>query len=521
MFKILVVDDERAIRKGIVSILLRGLGEDIKCFEAANGNEAFSMAQEDKYNLVITDIRMPGYSGLDFVKELRKANNKVPVIVLSGHEEFGYATEAIRLGVKDYLLKPINKVEFLEIIQGYITNIEEEKQKSEQNLLKHIKTTRWMRNLKQDFLLALLKCSDSNEAEKYLNQLREMGMTLATKLYTCAVVGYEVTTENREYIDFAVKNILDEFLPLEATVGFLVNVAYEAGKVICVFEGNKQEELLLPKKKMMRKAVSLIKKYCGCRVYIGIGDIAYDSVDLHMAFQHALLAADCKIYEEADSISVYEERKSVGKAFETSKENPLLKYLRTSDDISDMPFLEEFKKLFMAKKDIDTIIVLREGYEKVQELLQQSTAMTKEELTYKTFDECWTYSELIYEVRRNLRTLRAGEQLWMKNQTLAQKIFKFVDDNVAEEIDLQIVAEKFCRTPGYIGTIFKSYTKEGFTEYLNKKRIEIAKKLLAESAVPIKEVSTLCGYSNAKYFSVVFKKNTTKTPREYRETHAR
>ncbi len=74
MFEILVVDDEKFIRKGIIAILRRDLNEEVVCLEAKNGIEALEIARRERPNLIVTDIAMPGYNGLDFIKDLKETN---------------------------------------------------------------------------------------------------------------------------------------------------------------------------------------------------------------------------------------------------------------------------------------------------------------------------------------------------------------------------------------------------------------------------------------------------------------
>ena len=116
MFKLLIADDEQFIRKGIISILKKNLTEEIQCIEAANGQDALMKAREMALNLIITDISMPGCDGLEFIRQLREENKMIPIVILSGYDNFEYAQKAIRLGVKEYIMKPIKKQEFITLI---------------------------------------------------------------------------------------------------------------------------------------------------------------------------------------------------------------------------------------------------------------------------------------------------------------------------------------------------------------------------------------------------------------------
>jgi two-component system chemotaxis response regulator CheY len=101
---ILVADDDPTCRK-IVALRLRKLG-DIKVAEAADGNEAWTMLKHSHFDGLIVDWQMPGHSGLEIVREIRKAGVAMPLLMVTGESEKGRVVEAIRAGVTDYLIKP-------------------------------------------------------------------------------------------------------------------------------------------------------------------------------------------------------------------------------------------------------------------------------------------------------------------------------------------------------------------------------------------------------------------------------
>ncbi|EEG72050.1 hypothetical protein CLOHYLEM_07887, partial [[Clostridium] hylemonae DSM 15053] len=177
---------------------------------------------------------------------------------------------------KEYVMKPIKKSEFVELIHSYIADIRQAQQRNREEYLKRSENIRIMEKLKRDFLLGLLKCTSSEEARNYLIQLKELGMSFDSHLYMCVAVQYKVTPGNQEYIDFVVKNILDEFWGLRLDDEKVVNVVYSPGMVVAIFEGESQNALLEQKKKLVRDAVTLLKQYCKTDIYAGIGDVAFE-----------------------------------------------------------------------------------------------------------------------------------------------------------------------------------------------------------------------------------------------------
>lgn len=108
--KILIVEDETLLRKYLIKLIktIDDIPLEIVC-EAKNGIEAYKIVEEQIPDLIISDIKMPGGNGLDLAKRVHENYPAIKFIILSGYDEFSYAQKALRSGVKDYLLKPIDK----------------------------------------------------------------------------------------------------------------------------------------------------------------------------------------------------------------------------------------------------------------------------------------------------------------------------------------------------------------------------------------------------------------------------
>ncbi|MGN7760058.1 response regulator [Paenibacillus sp. 22594] len=128
---ILVADDERVIREGIIRTIGQ-ISPDHQVFVAAKAEEAVKIMEEQRIHIVLTDILMPGMSGLEFMKISKRRYPYVKWVVISAHSEFSYAQEAVRLGARDYLLKPIGKSKLLEIITNLTVEIEQDNDISRQ-----------------------------------------------------------------------------------------------------------------------------------------------------------------------------------------------------------------------------------------------------------------------------------------------------------------------------------------------------------------------------------------------------
>lgn len=120
--KVLVVDDEAIIRKGISTLLQEQCTDITQCLEAGNGKAALEYVEVQRPDLIITDIRMPVMDGLELSKTIHERYPHIAIVILTGYADFGYAQQALKFGVVDYLLKPVTKEKLNEIMLKMLLN---------------------------------------------------------------------------------------------------------------------------------------------------------------------------------------------------------------------------------------------------------------------------------------------------------------------------------------------------------------------------------------------------------------
>lgn len=139
MLKVLVVDDESVVRKGIV------LGVDwtaLGCVvvgEASNGEEGLAAAEQYNPNLIISDIRMPKMDGIEMMQELRKRGYKAHAIMLTAYDDFTYVRSALQFGADDYLLKPFRDQELIAAIHRVLEKEQDSLAMKPQDMLPLVK----------------------------------------------------------------------------------------------------------------------------------------------------------------------------------------------------------------------------------------------------------------------------------------------------------------------------------------------------------------------------------------------
>lgn len=501
MFQILVADDERITRRGIVTILERGLKEDISFIEASNGAEALQIVQTQSIDLAITDIRMPICSGLEFVEKLRALNSDMTVVIVSGFEDFSYAQQALRLGVRDYVTKPIQKENFLSLIENCIAELERKKLEMMEQVRRANLHKKFLDEVKREAFLSLLR---GENLSANVVRLKSLDFEFSAPFFLATVLEFQPESNFSEEIDLAVGNMLEEYF-LARAKNKMFSVNLRRGALAVVFEVFKLEEVK-NFRKQLAGAILKLKDYFRTRFIFGLGEVVFSLNDLQKSFAQALTAADYKIFNTNQFVVEYAN---------IHVENISLPQ---SNFDSEVELLRRLDKIFQAQRDEQTLAELKKIYETLCEKFrrQQKNFPAQENYPVKNFSELWNVFDLRRECRQMFQLLESwrGHEHDDKN-FLAEAILEFTRRHATEDIDLNFIADKFSKTPGYIGALFRQKYSQGFNDFINRERINLALNLLKDPSLSVQEVSHRCGYYNTKYFSVVFKKIVGVSPKAY------
>lgn len=143
MFGLLIVEDEPIVRNGIKNLVSFDQFEIDRVYDACDGVTGWQIFQNEKIDIVLTDINMPKMDGITFSKLVKETNPKTRIIFLTGYNMFDYALHALKLGADDYLLKPFSKADIEEILKKTVEKIKQEKKNEEiHRLIEDSTTTR-------------------------------------------------------------------------------------------------------------------------------------------------------------------------------------------------------------------------------------------------------------------------------------------------------------------------------------------------------------------------------------------
>lgn len=509
---ILVADDEHLVRKGI-RFLLASQADFRVVADAANGREALQKAKELRPNIVILDVKMPVMNGLETLKQLKKMCPGCKTIILSGHNDFTFAQQALKHGANDYLLKPTNLPELMAALEKAKVDILQDKDRQES--LSH-----GVSAITEQFYTALLRnemqAAEISEKLKSLKVREESASVLLVSLDDRYRLQSERPAEEYRNLCMDLKKrtraLLDAELPAAIPVLHL-----EHGECVVVHFSSAQEQATEIARTILAKVACEhpFSVAVGAEAPIALMSESYRDAREKMKAR-LLFGGSRVISQAADAIAEqnrYPEQveKLITKAMRFGDCEQVQSAVRMMFDsvAAHLSSPEAWMHLsyhllelaYSVLTDLEVFSNQRINvFEKSREIPNLTSA---EDIRYFV-------TRSLVDITSSIRSLNTGPSIAIR------KAISFIGENYCSRIALQDVARHTCLSPNYLSQLFKQETGKSFLEYLTQCRVEAAKKLLLQSNLTISEIAFKLGYDMPSYFSEVFKKSEALTPSQYR-----
>jgi two-component system response regulator YesN len=271
MKKVMIVDDEILIRENIRNCVDWTKEGFIYCGDASDGEVALPLIEEYQPDILITDIKMPFMDGLELTAIVRKQMPNMKVIIMSGHDEFRYAQDAIRLGVEDYCLKPISASELIQILQKVSAKIDEEqKRQKSQSITKE--------RLLADLCGGLIGTSEAIESAKELN------VSLSSRFYAVAILDIRCKDSADSMTITSIRNELERQL---ASLVECLSFFRSRTELVCILKGNTADDIASELKAVSGKIRTELEHQFGVEIYTGIGSLQERIQGIHFSYLEA------------------------------------------------------------------------------------------------------------------------------------------------------------------------------------------------------------------------------------------
>lgn len=534
MIKIFLVEDEIVMREGIKNNIEWEKEGFEFVGEASDGELALPLIQKTQPDILITDIKMPFMDGLELSRLVKQEYPDTKIIFLSGYDEFEYAREAIKIGIAEYLVKPISGVQLLESVKKVGELITWEKQ---QKMYLH----RFEEDQEEGARIARGKLfqsliSGKRSVSELLKEGRQIGIELAAEKYN--IILFQIffndeksaCLEEQNDIIKAVEKIVEE------KSGILLGERETIGWMFLLKE-TEEESLEFLEKTLLERLCELAKSLQNVDYFGGVGEPVLRLSELNKCFGKASRAFAYRYLKPYNQI-IYsreaEHEEVEDKALELStlnveklNRNVIESFLKTGAKSEAQHFIEDYFKS-LGEKNVQSRIfrqyvvmdlylaaigvVEQLGYEP-DDLINKCDDIDITTVALSNIQAAKKYLSKMFEETLELREAVSRK----KYNALLAEAKMYIQNNFSnEDISLNTVAAKVNLSPNHFSSIFSQEIGQTFIEYLTHVRMERAKELLRSTSMRNTEIAQEVGYKDAHYFSYLFKKTVGCTPKEFR-----
>lgn len=524
MRRILIVDDEQPVASGIAHIVRRDFpGRFELAGLASSGREAVEKVGQLSPDIILMDVRMPGFSGLEAIRELRKRGSNAAFVMVTAYERFEIAREAIELGVVDYLLKPVASEALalsLSVASAYLDHRDDlERKKLE--LKESLEQTRTFAEK------ALLYCiisggNPSDEISAYINALGIQGthMAAAALRFPRAALGGEGGIEVSELYKAIWKAIKykTDFLLSPPIAGLCM--------VLMPLRGQNADN---EARSAAAELETLLASFGGAKpgdkplVDIGFGR-AQPYGNAGQSWNEAVTA----LYRRTRAAPARRATPSApgSDAIASSPAQPIGEILQDALIEGSESGIRLALDAWVASRnpgdppkpaEICSMIAFLEA--STRTLRRDSQIDVREASEMMAMDDLYTAPDFASFANasraRIMNLVRFLKEASPRYAPAVRAAMAYVRRNFAASINLESAAGDIGISPGRLSRLFVEETGKGFSHYLIAYRVAKAKEMLAKPGASIKEVSVACGYPDQNYFARLFKKVTGLTPSSF------
>lgn len=534
--KVFLVEDEYIVREGIKNnIDWEKNGYDF-CGEASDGELAFPMISEKRPDIVITDIRMPFMDGIELSRMIKEEYPEIKIIILSGHEEFEYAKAAIQIGVEEYLLKPINGDELLQVVNRVAQKIKEENESRE--TLQEGEGDENFEYAKRQLLSSLI--DDNASLSDAMEQGKKIHLNLMAQCYNIMML--KLQRKNKEQ-GFS-QRILELYKTMEDTLkeqdgqSIMFDRAPE-GKVI-LFMGSGEEEIRRNMDVFAGQFREILPEYEDVTYFGSAGVPVMRLRELGESYEAASHGFSYRFLTEPNQIvdnhTVFDQTRnekkfscSIGSVDIQNLDKQKIESFLKGGEMDEIHFfVEEYMKntgdagknsmifrqyivmdMFFAASHFLTQIT--DGREQLGEPFESPEQMQK---IVSDLEATVVYIKELFTKVMQVRDAQTTEH----NSDVVENAKKYISENYHdEELTLNTVAHEVNVSPNHLSAMFSQKTGQTFVKYLTDVRMHRAKELLKCTSKRSNEICEEVGYRDPHYFSHLFKKNVGCSPIQYRE----
>src|SRR5688572_4086039 len=521
-YKLFLVEDEIVVRKNIQDDINWSAAGFELCGEASDGETALPLIQSVRPDVIITNM-----DGLQLTRIIRKTMPEIKIVILSKRGEFDYVLEAIKLGITEYLLKPVTPEKLTGVLERVADQLDQDRRAREnlQGLKNQVEDSLVI--LREKFLLNVV-LGNIPPAE-IIEKAHRLKLDMLARAYQVMVVKAEldmgainqISVGKLEYIEQLISRVTQDHTSI-------ISFHKDVEELVLIIKGDSTKQLEQRTYFLARLLKEDVESQIECLLTIGIGSPKERLRDIVQSFTEAYentlsLNGQISLSGLTDQLASSDLQKLDGTMIEqflkTGVKADLDKFYDSnisplSKSLLNLPiFLHYFiVGLLITTSRFITGLGGSPG-DILSQWQQPETVISLIKTPQQIKEQTYKFLLAALEFRDN----HASNQ--SQYDDIIQKAQSYIDEHYADaEISLNQVAAYVSLSGSHFSMVFSRETGETVTEYLTRQRIKKARELLRTTSLKAKEIAFEVGYNNPHYFYLVFKKFSGVSPTEFRLT---
>lgn len=524
-YKLFLADEDADVRTQIREKINWSAAGFEFCGEASEAESALSLIQSARPDVLVTDIKTPFMDGLQLIRAIRKSMPEIKIVILSRHGEFNYVQEAIKLGISEYLLKPVNTEKLTTVLQRVAAQLDEDRlaRKNLQGLKNQVEDSLVI--LRENFLLKVV-LGNIPPAE-IVEKAHRLKLDMLARAYQVMVVKAElylgavnqVSVARLEYIEEMISRVTQEHTSI-------ISFHKDVEELVLIIKGDSTKQLEQRSYFLAKLLKEDVESQIECLLTIGIGSPKERLADVAQSFSEAYqntlnLTGQISLNGLTDQLGSSDLQKLDGTMIE--------QFLKTGLS-ADLDSFYESSISPLGKSLLASPVFLL--YFIVGLLITSSRFITRLGGDPGAVLSQWQQPDLVISLIKTPQQLKEqtcnfllaaldfrDRQVGRQSQytEVIHKAQSYVDEHFADpELSLNQVAAYVSLSVSHFSMVFSRETGETFIEYLTRQRVNKAMELLRTTNLKAKEIAFEVGYNNSHYFYLVFKKVSGVSPTEFR-----
>lgn len=515
MYKALIVDDERLIRLGMrraIPWASIGIGE---VYVAQSGPEALRIIREHRPEIMVTDIKMDGMSGLELIDQANAFAPDMRVLVLTGYDDFECARRCIQLKVNDFFLKPIDEAKLIEAVRKQVDSLED----SRAGLIVDTRANRARAVAEQMSIEKQLRDmvhgrADAAQMEAFAERY---ALAQAQPVRAAVLVLPPQPDGDKDEAFFASLTLKQICIDMVDAPGRGLTFMDDSGRIAIAFFPNQQKDCSL---EWLQELNEILRDEFPEAPRAALGCVASELWKLRESYLDAVQLLE---QDRGQLDGIIRPRHALNqddqdrRAFEEIKAQMCLS---ADDSVRALGLFDQFCKMAQAHGFSDAA-VLNGCFDLASSVFFRYLCLSGKQADDRLAE--WinrlmqSHPEARLEITQTFLAQLLDGREDQRLHELVDKAKRHIVDHLADELSVSDIAAALYVTPSYLSRLFKKVTGEGCYEYVVRKRIAKAKRLLETTELKTFEIAEMVGYNDTNYFSLALKKNTGMSPQKYRK----